>query len=115
MGVLCYALKESTTALSPRIVDDSWGSLQIEGRGSFKDTKLWPGGAEEWHWSKTGTEHSPGIQPQDAEELINHGAKVVILTEMGGAVEVYPTEDAIKRYNEPADNQPVGALIHSTC
>jgi hypothetical protein len=120
-------------ASSPKIVDDSWGSLQIENHGSFKDAKLWPGGAKEWDWSKTGTEHFPGIQPEDAEELISHGARVVILSTgrnkrlgvpeetvsalsaKGTSVEVYSTEDAIKRYNELADDHPVGALIHSTC
>lgn len=120
-------------ASSPKIVEDSWGSLKVEKHGSFKDAKLWPGGAKEWDWSETGTEHSPGIQPADAEELINHGAEVVILSTgrnqrlgvpeetvsaisaQGASVEVHPTEKAINRYNELADNQPVGALIHSTC
>jgi hypothetical protein len=30
--------------------------------------------------SSTGTRHSPGIQPADAQELIDHGTKAVVLS-----------------------------------
>lgn len=33
----------------------------------------------------------------------------------GVEVEVHPTEEAVRRYNERAANEPAGALIHSTC
>ena len=29
---------------------------------------------------RTGTDHVPGIQPSDVEELLEHGAKVVVLS-----------------------------------
>ena len=120
-------------AASPRIASDSWGHLEIEGVGTFKDAKLWPGGARAWDWTETGTDHRPGIQPQDAEELIEHGARTVILSrgrqgalkvpqstidaisENGVQVEVLGTAEAIREYNRRAASEPVGALIHSTC
>lgn len=119
--------------ISPRITSLSWGRLVVEGDRSFKDAKLWPGGAREWDWRETGTAHEPGIQPADVEELLEHGARAVILSrgmhrrlqvkpetlalleERGVEVEVHPTEEAVHRYNERAANEPAGALIHSTC
>jgi hypothetical protein len=101
--------------------------------GSFKDVKLFPGGAREWDWGETGTNHSPGIQPSDVEELLEHGVSVVILgTGMLGRLQVCPetldileaqgvqvrmlkTERAVREYNEFRMREPVGALIHSTC
>ena len=67
------------TALSPRITNLSWGSLDVEGN-SFRDAKLFPGGSREWDWNETGTRHVPGIQPSDVEELLEHGATVVVLS-----------------------------------
>jgi hypothetical protein len=46
----------------------------------YKDAKLFPGGSREWDWRETGTEHVPGIQPADVQELLGHGAKVVVLS-----------------------------------
>lgn len=119
---------------SPHIVEDSWGRLQVEGFDqTFKDAKLWPGGARGWDWNETGTRHSPGIQPADVEELIEQGATVVVLSrgrykrlnvqpetldrlqEAGIRVHVLETGEAIRKYNELAENEPAGALIHSTC
>ena len=120
---------------APRIESESWGRLEVEGEsGSFKDAKLFPGGAREWDWSETGTEHVPGIQPEDAEELLERGAEVIVLSRgrmralqvpqetveslenRGAEVLVLSTGDAIRRYNEMAEQgRPVGALIHSTC
>jgi hypothetical protein len=31
---------------SPRVVDDDWGFVEVEGLGRFRDLKLWPGGGE---------------------------------------------------------------------
>ncbi len=118
---------------SPRINACSWGRLEIEGHGSLRDAKLWPGGAREWDWNETGTRHEPGIQPADVAELVEHGATTVILStgvyEMleicpatlqdlaarGVAYRVLPTPDAVAAYNELCGTAPVGALIHSTC
>lgn len=119
---------------SPRIIHQSWGKLQAEDYPTFKDAKLYPGGAREWDWNETGTSHSPGIQPADVEELLEHGAEIVVLgrgvherlqvqdatlrllADRGVRAEVLHTERAVERYNELArEGEPVGALIHSTC
>lgn len=118
---------------SPRITRVAWGRLEVEGEGAFKDAKLWPGGAREWDWGETGTRHEPGIQPADVRELLDRGAAIVVLSrgvhrrlqvmpatlelleEKGVTAEVLPTEAAVRRYNELAGEEPVGALIHSTC
>lgn len=123
---------ESPTA-SPRIEHLSWGRLELEGDVSYKDAKLWPGGSREWDWNETGTSHVPGIQPADVQEVLEHGARTVILArgmnerlqvkpetlemleDRGISVEVLQTEEAVRRYNELAGTEPVGALIHSTC
>jgi hypothetical protein len=118
---------------SPRILHLSWGRLEVEGRGAFKDAKLFPGGVREWDWRDTGTRHVPGIQPADVAELIVHGAEVVVLSKgmlerlqvcpetldmlerKGIPAHVLPTEDAVRLYNELAAKQKVGGLFHSTC
>lgn len=69
----------------------------------------------------------------DVEELLEHGARVVVLSQgvhrrlqipaetvawleaRGVSVEVLQTELAVARYNELAASEAVGALIHSTC
>ena len=47
---------------------------------AFQGRKGLPGGAREWDWRDTGTRHAPGIQPADVRELIEHGAKAVVLS-----------------------------------
>ena len=118
---------------SPRITRLTWGRLEVEGHPTFKDAKLYPGGARAWDWRETGTEHTPGIQPSDVRELLDHGAEVVILsTGMLGRLRVHPetlallrqeavpvhvlgTRDAVQRYNDLAATERVGGLFHSTC
>jgi hypothetical protein len=118
---------------SPRILDIGWGRIRIDGHGTFKDAKLYPGGARAWDWNETGTRHKPGVQPADVVELVGHGARLVVLStgvlEMLGvcpatlawlesqdvAVEVHATPAAVEVYNHLAKHEPVGALIHSTC
>ncbi|GAB7036932.1 MULTISPECIES: Mth938-like domain-containing protein [Catenuloplanes] len=111
-----------------------WGIVRVPGTGEFKDAKLWPGGAREWDWSETGTRHRPGVQPADAEELLEHGATTVILStgmdgvlqvpdatadslrQRGVVVHVLETRAAVALYTElSGGGTPVGALIHSTC
>ncbi len=117
---------------SPRITQMSWGRLVVDGK-SFKDAKLYPGGAREWDWRETGTHHVPGIQPADVAELLEHGAEIVVLSkgvwerlqvcpetlamleEEGVAVEVLQTEAAVTRYNALRQAARVGGLFHSTC
>jgi hypothetical protein len=118
---------------SPRILAISWGRIEVEGLPAGKDFKLYPGGGREWDWSETGTRHSPGIQPEDVEELLVHGATAVVLSrgmhlqlqvdprtlklldERGVTAHVAETTQAVQLYNELAATQPVGGLFHSTC
>jgi hypothetical protein len=120
-------------ARSPRILDVSWGRLEVEGLGEGKDLKLYPGGGRAWDWAETGTRHVPGIQPADVAELLEHGANVVVLSlgmdrrlqvapatlryleERSVAVHVLETREAVKVYNELAEHEAVGGLFHSTC
>ncbi|HLM89483.1 MAG TPA: Mth938-like domain-containing protein [Streptosporangiaceae bacterium] len=118
---------------SSKILAVSWGRMEIEGIGTGKDFKLYPGGGREWDWNETGTRHSPGIQPADVEELLAHGATVVVLSlgmnrrlQVGPgtldylasrsvAAHVAETREAVKIYNDLADGVPVAGLFHSTC
>ncbi|MFQ5604045.1 MAG: Mth938-like domain-containing protein [bacterium] len=119
---------------SPRIVQLSWGRMKIEGQNEiFKDAKLYPGGAREWDWRETGTRHIPGIQPADVHELLQHGAKVIVLSkgmdeqlqvppetlnylrDCKVQVHIHQTEEAVRLYNELCQTALVGGLFHSTC
>ena len=55
--------------VSPRIQEVSWGVMVVDGLGRGKDFKLHPGGGRAWDWREHGTQHSPGIQLADVEEL----------------------------------------------
>jgi hypothetical protein len=122
------------TAASPRVTRVSWGRLEVEGqRTAFKDAKLFPGGSRAWDWRETGTDHVPGIQPADVEELLDHGATVVVLSrgmlgrlrvapetlrllqERGIAAHVLRTKAAVQLYNDLTSRAPVAGLLHSTC
>jgi hypothetical protein len=101
--------------------------------GTGKDFKLYPGGGREWDWRETGTQHDPGIQPADVEELLANGANVVILSrgmqlalktspetlemlrQRGISVYVKETKEAAEIYNRLAEKNAVGGLFHSTC
>jgi hypothetical protein len=119
---------------SPQITHVSWGRLEVDGKAkSYKDAKLFPGGSREWNWRETGTEHVPGIQPVDLQELLDHGAKVVVLSrgmaeclhvpcetldflkERQIEAHVLPTTQAVELYNRLAKEEPVGGLFHTTC
>jgi hypothetical protein len=118
---------------SPLIESVSWGRIAVEGLQPGKDFKLWPGGGRTWDWTETGTHHHPGIQPADVEELLDHGARAVVLSrgmlkrlrtmpatramlERSG-IDLYIEETtlAVERYNRLAEVMPVGGLFHSTC
>ncbi len=121
-------------SLSPRIASQIWGKVDVVGFGSFRDVKLFVGGAREWDWRETGTRHRPGVQVADCKELLKSGAETIVLSrgvhevlqvpdatvkwleEQGAEVIVLPTPKAVVRYNElAAAGVAVGALIHSTC
>ena len=122
-----------TSTPSPRIISNSWGQIDVEGLGSGRDFKLYPGGGRAWDWNETGTHHQPGIQPADVQELIDHGSNVVVLSrgrlralqtcpetllilrERGITVHREETSKAIELYNQLALTEAVGGLFHSTC
>ena len=119
---------------SPRIKHVSWGRLEVDGQAEpYKDAKLFPGGSREWNWRETGTNHEPGIQPADVQELLDHGATVVVLSrgmkeclqvphetldflkKQQISAHVLPTAEAVKLYNQLAEKEPIGGLFHTTC
>lgn len=108
--------------------------MTIDGIGSGKDFKLWPGGGREWDWSETNTHHIPGIQPTDVEELLEHGSEAIVLSrgillrlhtceethsvleKKGVKAYVEGTKKAVQIYNElSSKGVPIGGLFHSTC
>ena len=123
-----------TSNRSPRINRVEWGRLEVEGETEpYKDAKVFPGGSREWNWRATGTRHRSGIQIADVQELLEHGAKVVVLSrgmaeclhvpretlnflkERQIDVHVLPTQHAVALYNKLARTEPVGGLFHTTC
>jgi hypothetical protein len=119
---------------SPQIKHVSWGRIEVDGEAEpYKDAKLFPGGSRDWNWRETGTGHDPGIQVADVQELLDHGATVVVLSrgmaeclhvpretldflkERQIAAHVLPTRDAVALYNKLAETEPVGGLFHTTC
>ena len=107
--------------------------MEVDGLAPGKDFKVYPGGGRPWDWRETGTDHDPGIQPEDVEELLEHGATVVVLSrgmerrlqvdprtlklldERHIRVHVAETTEAVRLYNDLAATDPVGGLFHSTC
>jgi hypothetical protein len=120
------------TSSSPPITHLKWGQIEVEGQ-RYKDAKVFPGGSREWDWQETGTQHRPGIQPADVNELLEKGAQVIILSqgmwkrlqvspqtlemlqEKGIEVQILQTELAVKLYNQLRETSLVGGLFHSTC
>jgi len=121
------------TLHSPRILALSWGVMEVEDLGHGRDFKLWPGGGRSWDWAETHTHHQPGIQPADVLELVEHGARHIVLSrgqhcrlqtcpetltyleDAGVAVHVEETHAAVRRYNQLTETSAVGGLFHSTC
>lgn len=107
--------------------------MEVEGLGEGKDFKLYPAGGRAWDWGEHGTRHDPGIQPGDVQELLDHGATVVVLSQgmeerlrtmpetlalladRQVDVHVAETTAAVRLYNELAGRTSVGGLFHSTC
>lgn len=118
---------------SPRIATVAWGRIEVTGVGTFRDAKIFPGGAREWDWNETGTAHEPGIQPADVAELLDHGATTVVLSqgmlsrlhvcwqtlrllaEHRVRTHVLPTAEAVELYNRLRDRERVAGLFHTTC
>jgi hypothetical protein len=107
--------------------------MEVDGLGIEKDWKLYPGGGRPWDWSETGTEHVPGVQVADVEELVAYGATVVVLSlgmdrrlhvdqatlryleERSVEVHMLETREAVKVYNDLAEDNALAGLFHSTC
>ena len=118
---------------SPRIRSVEWGQVIIDEGHKYKDAKLYPGGSRAWDWNETGTHHTPGIQPADVNELLEHGATTVVLSQgfherlqvkddtkkmlrtKGIDFFILETGKAVEKYNMLCGKKPVAALIHSTC
>ena len=118
---------------SPRITTVAWGRIEVKGVGTFRDAKVFPGGAREWDWNETGTAHEPGIQPADVAELLDHGATTIVLSqgmlsrlhvcrqtlrllaEHRVRTHVLPTAEAVELYNRLCDREQVAGLFHTTC
>ena len=118
---------------SPRISTLAWGRLRVEGRGTFKDAKLFPGGARAGDWRETGTRHVPCIQPADVVGPVARGAVEAVLSkgmlerlrvapetlqwlkDKGIPVQVLRTGRAAALYNARRETVPIGGLFHSTC
>ena len=81
-----------------------------------------------------GTDHSPGVQPADVEEVVEKGVQILVigrgmsealkvppstveyLKKKGIDVRVLQTEQAVKEYNALATQGiRVGGVFHSTC
>ena len=124
----------SMVEASPRLVDDGWGFVEVEGLGRFRDVKLWPGGGRAWDWRESGTDHQPGILCEDVTELLNHEPELVILSRgRQGRLSVSPetlslldrrgvpvvrekTDAALATYNRLAgEGRRVAGLFHTTC
>lgn len=122
-----------TQKLSPKISSIEWGKVTTENGNQYKDVKLYPGGSRAWDWNETGTHHTPGIQPADIEELLDHGADTVVLSQgfhkrlqvtdetkkilqdNDISFHILETGEAVEKYNALSENHAVAALIHSTC
>jgi hypothetical protein len=106
---------------SPRIKHVSWGRLEVEGKAEpYKDAKLFPGGSRDWNWRETGTGHDPGIQIADVQELLDHGAKVVVLS--GGMAECLHVPRRTLDFFEGTSNhrarfadQRIGGALQQAC
>lgn len=119
------------------ITDLSWGEIEVVIQGKpqhFRDCKLWPGGAKEWDWNETGTQHNPGIQVADLEDVLRKDVDVVVLSrgqnkrlqvkketveylrDRDVDYHVAETREAVKLFNQLAKKgERVGGLFHTTC
>uniref|UniRef100_A0A8C7EIL1 Mth938 domain-containing protein n=1 Tax=Neovison vison TaxID=452646 RepID=A0A8C7EIL1_NEOVI len=82
---------------SPEIASLSWGQMKVQGSTkTYKDCKVWPGGSRAWDWRETGTEHSPGVQPADVEEVVKKGVQTLVIGRgMSEALKVGISEHSI--------------------
>jgi len=115
----------------------TWGRMEITINGKtqrFKDCKIWPGGAKAWDWRLTETDHQPGIQPADIQEILDQGIDVMILSKgmelklhtcpateellrsHGIEYHIKETHEAAALFNQLVQQgKRVGGIFHSTC
>lgn len=115
----------------------SWGKIEVRADGekrSYRDAKIWPGGAREWDWNETGTDHGIGIQIADVKEIVKNGAEIVILSrgqnrrlqvqeettryleDRGVDYHIEETNQAVEHFNTLSrEGKAVGGVFHSTC
>lgn len=109
--------------------------MKVKGSSSsYKDCKVWPGGSRAWDWRETGTDHYPGVQPADLEEVLLKGVDVLVIgrgmneamqvpsttldfvRQQGVGVTVQQTQKAVAEYNKlVGQGARVGGVFHSTC
>ncbi|XP_074497143.1 mth938 domain-containing protein isoform X2 [Sebastes fasciatus] len=109
--------------------------MKVKGCSSgYKDCKVWPGGSRAWDWRETGTDHHPGVQPADLEEVLKKGIDLLVIgrgmsealqvpsatldfvKQKGVDVKVLQTEKAVAEYNKlVGQGAKVGGVFHSTC
>mmetsp|Transcript_131371 Transcript_131371/g.366264 ORF Transcript_131371/g.366264 Transcript_131371/m.366264 type:complete len:168 (-) Transcript_131371:169-672(-) len=120
-----------------------WGEIVLtdpatNASKTFRDAKIWPGGARAWDWRETGTHHRPGTQLADVQELVALNPEVVVVSlGMKGNLHVAPdlqhamktarsnsgirwlelkSDEAAETYNDLLrSGKRVAAIIHSTC
>ncbi len=119
------------------ITELAWGRMEVtsgDRASSFRDCKVWPGGATGWNWKDTGTDHQPGVQPADLAEVLEQGVEVLVLgcgvysrlgvcpeteqllRERGVELRALDTKNAVALYNDLArQGRKVGGVFHSTC
>ncbi len=129
--------KQMTDEKTTLITHLSWGRMEVQinvTTHTFKDCKVWPGGAKAWDWRLTGTQHQPGIQPADIEEILAQGIEVMILSRgmqrmlrtcpeteqylrrQGVEYHIEETTQAVELFNTlTRQGQKVGGIFHSTC
>ena len=120
----------------PIIIEKEWGRIRctfLNHIYNFKDCILTPNRAIEWDWKIDGTRHNPGITVEAIKRIINESDIIILSRGVNQALQVAPdtvnylkhcgkrfqilqTWDAIKRYNDLAEQGIyVGGLFHSTC
>jgi len=124
----------------PKIVNLQWGRISVEvnvALMSYKDCRIWPMGSDEWDWKKTGTQHIPGIQFADFEDLLKaypQTEMIIFSKGMHNQLQVHPetlnrlqtfypwiqvfqlnTREAVDLYNNMRTTKKIIGLFHSTC
>jgi hypothetical protein len=126
---MCY----NADVRSPLIDSCMWGRTLVLGT-TYRDVLIYPGGVEEWDWSKADTHHEPGIREADLSYLLTFKPDIVILSEgfhrrlsvdfeavklllkVNLNFLIADTDTAVAKYNDCVKNNlKVVAAIHSTC